>query len=145
MTFSGEAADATLTLPHALRQRSRQRVRLDNGGDARLYLAQGTVLRHGDRLVSTDGLIVEVRAAAETVSTVRCGRARDQAQVCYHLGNRHVDIQIGEGWVRYLHDHVLDDMMSRQGYEVIVEQRPFEPLTGAYAAMGRGERDDSAS
>ena len=129
-------AAATLTLPFARRQRSRQRVRLDNGEEAGLYLARGTVLRDGDRLVSEDGLVVTVRAAPEQVSTVHCAAAEDQALLCYHLGNRHVEVQIGAGWVRYLQDAVLDAMVRGLGFEVTAGRHPFEPLPGAYAAHG---------
>lgn len=63
-------ADATLTLPFELRQKSRLRTWLDSGADVGLFLPRGTVLRHGDLLRATTGLVVEVRAAAERVSTV---------------------------------------------------------------------------
>ena len=55
------------------------------------------------------------------------------ARACYHLGNRHVALQIGEGWVRYQHDHVFDAMVTGLGLNVIVEQAPFEPEAGAYS------------
>lgn len=137
LTDAQGAVDTTLTLPYALRRRSRQRVRLDNGEDAGLYLARGTVLRHGDRLVSSAGLVVAVRAAPETVSTVHCATAEDLALVCYHLGNRHVDVQIETDRAHYLQDDVLDAMVRALGFEVIVGQQPFEPLPGAYGT-GRG-------
>ena len=136
MEGGGGAAHATLTLPHALRQRCRQRVRLDNGQEAGLYLPRGSRLRDGDRLLSADGLVVEVRAARETVSRVSCADALALAGLCYHLGNRHVEIQLGRGWVAYLRDPVLDGMVRGLGFEVDVAQQPFEPLPGAYHAGG---------
>ena len=54
------------------------------------------------------------------------------ARASYHLGNRHVALQIGPGWLRYIHDHVLDDMLRGFGLTVIVETAPFEPEGGAY-------------
>jgi urease accessory protein len=54
------------------------------------------------------------------------------ARASYHLGNRHVALQIGRGWVRYQHDHVLDDMVRGLGLTVTIEQAPFEPEAGAY-------------
>ncbi len=122
----------SLTLPFELRQRSRQRVQLDNGDEAALYLPRGTRLCHGDHLVSDAGLVVEIRAAQEHVSTLRCDDPLMLARACYHLGNRHVALQIGSGWARYLHDHVLDDMVRGLGLEVEVECMPFEPEPGAY-------------
>ena len=50
----------------------------------------------------------------------------------YHLGNRHIAVQLGPGWLRYLHDHVLDDMLRGLGLEVDFAQLPFEPEAGAY-------------
>ncbi len=52
------------------------------------------------------------------------------ARAAYHLGNRHVALQIGDGWLRYSHDHVLDDMVRGLGWPVLVEQAPFEPEAG---------------
>ena len=125
-------AQATLTLPFEQRQKSRLRIRLDNGQDAGLFLPRGTVLRHGDRLRATSGLVVEVRAAPEAVSTARADDALLLARAAYHLGNRHVALQLGPGWLRYPHDHVLDDMTRELGLTVSREQAPFEPEAGAY-------------
>ena len=125
-------AQATLTLPFEQRQKSRLRTRLDNGEEVGLFLPRGTVLRHGDRLRAADGRVVEVRAAPETVSTARTDDPLRLARAAYHLGNRHVALQLGPGWLRYLHDHVLDGMVRELGLEVIYEQAPFEPEAGAY-------------
>ncbi len=125
-------AQATLTLPFEQRQKSRLRIRLDNGQDAGLFLPRGTVLRHGDRLRATSGLVVEVRAAPEAVSTARADDALLLARAAYHLGNRHVALQLGPGWLRYPHDHVLDNMTRELGLTVNREQAPFEPEAGAY-------------
>lgn len=125
-------ADDSVTLPFELRQRSRLRARLDGGGDVALVLARGTILRHGDRLQGDDGRVIEVCAAREAVSTVRTRDGVELARASYHLGNRHVPLQIGDGWVRYLHDHVLDRMVRGLGLAVAVESAPFEPEAGAY-------------
>ncbi|MCB1921096.1 MAG: urease accessory protein UreE [Candidatus Competibacteraceae bacterium] len=126
-------AETTLTLPFELRQKSRLRTWLDNGADVGLFLPRGTVLRHGDLLRATTGLVVEVRAAAESVSTAYTGDGLSLARAAYHLGNRHIPLQIRSGWVRYLHDHVLDKMMDELGLTVIHEQAPFEPEAGAHS------------
>ncbi len=123
----------TLTLPFEQRIKSRLRVTLDDGSTAGLFLDRGNTLRDGDCLASDDGLAVRIRAAAETVSVVRCNDPLLFARACYHLGNRHVPLQIGAELLCYQHDHVLDDMLRGLGLEVTVEQAPFEPEPGAYS------------
>lgn len=126
-------AQVTLTLPWEQRIKSRQRVRLDNGREAGLFLPRGGVLNHGDILVSEDETLVQICAAEEKVSTVLCDHPLAMARACYHLGNRHTEIEIVPGRIRYLQDSVLDKMMHGLGLEVVIEQAPFEPEAGAYA------------
>jgi urease accessory protein len=125
-------AQASLTLPFDQRQKSRLRAQLDSGEEVGLFLPRGTVLRHGDRLRAADGRVVEVRAALEMVSTARADDPLALARAAYHLGNRHVALQLGPGWLRYPHDHVLDGMARELGLAVTCEQAPFEPEAGAY-------------
>lgn len=123
----------TLSLPIDQRIRSRLKVMLDDGREAGLFLPRGEILRGGDLLQSTEGIVIQVLAAAESVSTVHSEDALALARACYHLGNRHVPLQITATWVRYQHDHVLDDMVRGLGLTVLMEQAPFEPEAGAYA------------
>jgi urease accessory protein len=123
---------STLTLTIDQRVRSRLKVTLDNGIEAGLMLPRGTVLQRHDRLLADSGEIIEVVAAAEIVSSARVDDPLLLARACYHLGNRHVPLQIGDGFVRYQHDHVLDDMLKGFGINVTVEKAPFEPEPGAY-------------
>jgi urease accessory protein len=125
-------ADLSLTMPFEGRRKTRQRVTLDCGTEAAILLPPGTVLVDGDFLRSEDGLLVRIRAAAEEVSSARAGDALLLARACYHLGNRHVPVQVGDGLVRYLHDHVLDDMLRALGLEVTEEHVCFQPEAGAY-------------
>jgi urease accessory protein len=125
-------AQATLTLSFELRQKSRLLTRLDSGEEVGLFLPRGQVLRDGDRLRAEDGRVIAVRAARETVSTVSGGTLLDRLRAAYHLGNRHVPLQVAEDWLRYLHDHVLDDLVRRMGLQVAIEEAPFEPEAGAY-------------
>lgn len=129
---SPDPATERLVLPFELRQRSRLRSQLASGKEVGLFLERGIVLRGGDRLVAEDGTIIEVVAALETVSTVRERDPMKLARAAYHLGNRHVPVELGPGWLRYGHDHVLDDMVRGLGFKVEVEQAPFEPEAGAY-------------
>ncbi len=124
--------EAVLTLPFEQRQKSRQRVRLDDGREAALLLVRGTVLRGGDVLRAENGELIAVRAAAEAVSTARSDDALVLARAAYHLGNRHVPVQVGAGWLRYGRDHVLDDMVRGLGLHIDCEDTSFEPEAGAY-------------
>jgi urease accessory protein len=130
----GDAAPSTdtLTLPFATRRRSRFRAVLDSGEQVGVMLGRGTALREGDCLVDERGQTVVIRAAGESVSTVRTADPVALARACYHLGNRHVPLQIAGGWARYQHDHVLDDMVRALGVAVTVEKAAFEPERGAY-------------
>jgi urease accessory protein len=119
-------------MPFEQRQKTRQRARIAAGYEIGIQLPRGTVLRGGDRLRASDGTTVEIVAAQEPVSTVWSRDLRRLAQVAYHLGNRHVALEIGTGWVRYLADHVLDEMVAQLGLAVIHHDEPFEPEAGAY-------------
>ena len=127
-----QAVDATLTLPLHSRIKSRQRVRLDDGRDAGLFLPRGETLKEGDLLASEEGQVICIKAAEERLSVVACGDSHLLSRACYHLGNRHVAIQIEAGRISYLHDHVLDEMLRGLGLEVVVRDAPFEPEPGAY-------------
>jgi urease accessory protein len=125
-------ATATLKLPFELRQKSRLKVTLSDGRQAGLFLERGEVLRGGDCLLAEDGSIIQVQADNETVSLVQCDNALLLSRACYHLGNRHVPLQITSNTLSYLHDHVLDDMLKQLGLKVSTAQAPFEPESGAY-------------
>jgi len=124
--------DDTLTLPHALRERSRQRVRLDSGREAGLLLPRGTILRDGDVLLAEDGSAVRVLAQEEPLSEVLFDDLAAMARACFHLGNRHVPLEIGPRRVRYIHDPVVDDMLRAMGFAPGATMGPFQPEPGAY-------------
>ena len=126
------APDERLVLPFEVRSRSRFRAQLTGGEQVGVILGRGQILRGGEQLLAPDGRVIEIEAAPETVSTVRTADLRWLARAAYHLGNRHVALQIGDGWLRYSHDHVLDQMLHGLGLKVTVEQAPFEPEAGAY-------------
>jgi len=126
--------DGQLILPYEVRCRSRLRATLADGEEVAVFLARGQVLRGGELLLADDGRVIEVCAAPEVVSTVHSSESLQLLRAAYHLGNRHVLLQIGANWLRYLHDHVLDDMVRGLGLSVTVHEAPFEPEAGAYAA-----------
>ncbi len=127
-----ESIKLSLTLPYEKRQKSRFRAQLNNGEQVGIIIERGSVLRDGDCLKSKDGTMVKIISADEKVSTVHCDNAFDLARAAYHLGNRHVPLQVGSSWLRYLHDHVLDEMVKGFGLTVKYESAPFEPEIGAY-------------
>jgi urease accessory protein len=132
-----------LTLPFELRQRSRLRARLDSGEEVAVVMPRGRILRGGDLLRASDGAVVLVKAAPELLSTVRASDPTKLARAAYHLGNRHIPVQVGLGWLRYQQDHVLDDMLRALGLAVRAEMAPFEPEAGAYGhAGGHGHRHE---
>src|SRR5689334_19680182 len=100
-------AQAQLQLPFELRQKSRLRTKLVSGEDAWLMLPRGEILRGGDLLAATDGRVVEVVAEPERVLHIECADADELARAAYHLGNRHVPVQVGNGFLRIAADHVL--------------------------------------
>ena len=135
----GRAADAATAaatlkavLPFDQRQKARQRARVTAGYEVGIQLPRGTMLRGGDRLRAADGTVLQIVAACEHVSTVWSRDMRRIAQVAYHLGNRHVALEVGTGWLRYAADHVLDAMVTQLGLAVIHTEEPFEPEGGAY-------------
>lgn len=128
--------DFILTLPFEVRRKSRFRASLQDGEEVAVVLPRGGVLRHGDLLQIDTGGLVEVRAASQRVSEAHTADAFLLARVCYHLGNRHVPLEIGPDWLRYEHDHVLDEMVESLGLRVTCAEAPFEPESGAYASAG---------
>jgi urease accessory protein len=136
----GEVPVTTLTLPLDLRQKSRQRVVLDNGQEASILLQRGTVLHNNDLLISKDNTVIRVLAADEQLSVARCKDPLLFAKACYHLGNRHMPLQIEKERILYLHDHVLDDMLRGLGLELEQMSAPFEPEAGAYGGKASHAR-----
>lgn len=129
-------AGEILPLPYDLRQKARQRVTLESGKELGLILPRGTTLKHGDLLTAEDGTAIRVVAAEEKVSIARIENPLQLARIAYHLGNRHVAVQVLEDRLVYLHDHVLDDMVQGLGAAVSVCRQPFEPEEGAYHGGG---------
>jgi urease accessory protein len=96
-------------------------------------LPRGEILRGGDLVVASDGRVFDVVAEPERVLDVTCASAADLARAAYHLGNRHVPVEVGEGYLRLAADHVLEEMLKGLGATVTSLDAPFEPEAGAYA------------
>jgi urease accessory protein len=133
-TASHVRAMARLELPFDLRQKTRQRARLASGEEVALMLPRGAALRGGELLVASDGRMVEVIASPESVLHVECASAEALTRAAYHLGNRHVPVEVGNGYLRLAADHVLEQMLKGLGAQVTAIVAPFEPESGAYAS-----------
>jgi urease accessory protein len=134
-----------LILPFDLRQKSRLRVKLASGRDAALMLDRGTILRGGDKLQAENGEVVEIVAANQAVTDVTAPSAQALMCAAYHLGNRHVPLQVGDGWLRLEQDHVLNEMLTGLGMSTHNLLAPFEPEAGAYGGGHRHHHDDDNS
>lgn len=124
--------DDQLVLPFNLRQKSRLRVTLVSGKEAGLFLERGQILRNGTLLQAENGQIVQVIAADEPVMDVTASSHFDLMRGAYHLGNRHVPLQISAEYLRLEQDSVLKGMLLGLGLVVNETNAPFEPESGAY-------------
>jgi len=124
--------DVELILPFDQRQKSRLRTALADGEEVGLFLERGQILRDGECLQADDGRIVVVRASPEKILHITCASDRDLIRVAYHLGNRHVALQVGDQWIRIAEDDVLKEMVEGLGAQVASFEAPFEPEAGAY-------------
>ncbi len=131
-----------LTLPFEMRMRGRLRAKTDTGYDVGLFLDRGPVLREGAFLQAKTGEIIRIRAADEPVVSARIEPGLAMARLCYHLGNRHVALALGNddqaeggktGWVRFPPDHVLEELAERLGATLEHHHAPFDPEPGAYS------------
>lgn len=124
--------DGELILPYELREKSRLRATLVSGEEVAVFTTRGTVLRHGDLIKGDDGRIVQITAAAEATCRISCDGSQALLRCAFHLGNRHTQAEIGDGFLRIRQDPVLKDMLAGLGAQVTDEHAPFEPESGAY-------------
>jgi urease accessory protein len=128
---------ATVELDWDLRCKSRFEATDSQGRALAVFLPRGTTVRGGDVLVAEDGTLVRVLAAIQPVLIVRAddrGTPFDLLRAAYHLGNRHVQVELRPDHLKIEPDHVLADLLRRTGMVVTEAHFPFEPEVGAYAA-----------
>lgn len=121
-----------MTLDAQHRAVTRQKVTLSDGSSAGIFLPTGTVIRPYEILESETGTKVLVVPASEEVYVASCTDPLIFARACYHLGNRHVPLEIKDLELAFLPDPVLVNLCPKLGLEVRVESRPFVPENGAY-------------
>lgn len=137
--------DDTLVLTWDQRERCRLRATMASGAEAAIFLPRGTVLRDGALLTGPEGAVVRIAAAPEPTYAVVCADSHALLRCAYHLGNRHTQVQLGEGMLRMRADPVLRDMVQGLGARVVEQLAPFEPESGAYSGSGHhhhGQRSD---
>ena len=139
--LAARADQADLRLPLTADERSvvRGRRRTDCGREVLLQLPRDGVLQPGDQLSDAAGTArVEVTAATEALLRVRATSALALMQAAYHLGNRHVALELHEQDLYLLEDSVLATMLESRGLQLSRCQRPFRPEGGAYAGHQHG-------
>ena len=139
--------DFRLSLTADERTKTRRYVTTDDGQGIYLRLPRGTILRHDDALMSVPDIdalesaeeftnnltpIVRIIAKPEAVMIVRGATQLDVMKAAYHLGNRHVALEVGANYLRLAPDSVLEPMLQHLGVVVTAETVPFQPESGAY-------------
>lgn len=131
---------ATVTLDWDLRQKSRFETTDSLGRSVGVFLPRGTVVRGGDVLIAEDGSLIRVEAAPQSVLRITActahGSPFDLTRAAYHLGNRHVPIELRPDYLQIEPDHVLADMLRAMHLIVNPVDAPFEPESGAYSSHG---------
>jgi urease accessory protein len=132
-SWPAHAAMGCVTLGFDDRRRRRLRLSMDNGGEFILDLAHAARLGDGDGLRLDNGRWVLVRAAREDVMDIAAARPADAIRIAWHLGNRHLPVQVlGDGALRLRYDHVIEHMVMDLGGTVKRSQGIFAPEPGAY-------------
>ncbi len=122
----------SITLDQDTRKKARIKTETDAGHSIGIFVKRGHPLRIGEVLKTECGQLIEVKGQDEPVATARASDWLTFSKVCYHLGNRHTSMQIGELWLRFKPDHVLEELA--ENYGLVIDHTPavFEPENGAY-------------
>ena len=138
----------SITLDWDVRQKSRFESTDSAGRQVGVFLQRGQVVRGGDVLVGEDGSLLKVQAAPQAVLRItHCtahGTPFDLTRAAYHLGNRHVPIELQADHLKIEHDHVLADMLRAMHLIVHEVNESFEPENGAYGEHGGGHQHGHA-
>lgn len=129
---SAESVDYTLALTAEERSRSRHCFQTTTGEDLYFNLPRGSVLLDGDVVRSPSGQRVRIQAKPEPVLVVSSSDSFLLLRAAYHLGNRHVSLELHPTYMQLSPDAVLKEMLHHLGLEVVEDIRPFHPERGAY-------------
>ena len=128
--------DDSITLDHDTRKKARIKSTADTGIDIGVFLERGHPLLVGEILKTECGKFIVVKGKAEDVATAIADDWLSFSKICYHLGNRHTSLQIGERWGRFKPDHVLEELAENYGLSINKTPAVFEPESGAYGKSG---------
>ena len=129
-----EAAFDTVTLSYLDRHRRRIRLVADLGESFLLDLPRAHHLVEGDGLELEGGGYLRVSAAAEPLFEITAASRKDLLRIAWHLGNRHLPVQIAGERLRIRPDHVIAEMVTGLGGRIVELEAPFDPEAGAYHA-----------
>jgi len=123
-----------------LHERHRRRLVLQSthGLGFLLDLTEALILRNGDALVLEDGRLIEIVAAPEQLLEIKCDSPQQLGTLAWHLGNRHLPVEIKGLRLRLRRDHVIAEMIRSFGVKAVEIEAPFEPEAGAYRPHGHG-------
>ena len=128
-----EAAVDRVTLPFLDRHRRRIRLVTDSGTPFLLDLVRAQHLTEGDGLELDNGSYIRVAAAAEPVIEIAADSPSDLLRIAWHIGNRHLSLEVADGRLRLRADHVIAAMVEGLGGHITWCEAPFDPEIGAYA------------
>jgi urease accessory protein len=131
----------SITLDQGTRKKARIKGVTDKGNDIGIFMERGHPLLVGEVLKSECGQLIEIIGQAEPVSTAIATDWLVFSKVCYHLGNRHTSMQIGELWCRFKPDYVLDELAENYGLTIDKTPAIFEPENGAYSKKSSAKKD----
>ncbi|WAJ70425.1 urease accessory protein UreE [Catenovulum adriaticum] len=127
-----EPVTNSITLDHGTRQKARIKTKTDQDEAVGIFVERGHPLKVGEVLKTECGKLIEVKGAQEPVITASTSDWHTFSKVCYHLGNRHTVLQVGERWLRFKPDHVLQELCEMYGLTTSDKAEIFEPESGAY-------------
>ncbi|NIB42835.1 urease accessory protein UreE [Pseudomaricurvus alkylphenolicus] len=125
--------DDVIVLTQEQRDKGRLKAEAKSGAEVRIFLERGKPLQVGELLQSDCGKQILIEGAEEEVTYAECDDWHTFARACYHLGNRHVKLQVGERWLQMTPDHVLEEMLEGLGLTVSRRRAVFVPESGAYS------------
>ncbi len=134
-----------LELPFEVRRQRRYQAKLASGEEVAVTLPHGEILRGGDLVAASDGRVIEIVSQSEKILEAKAKSASELARIAYRLGERHVPVEVGEGYLRIAEDPALEKMLEGLGATISRTTAPFEPEAGAHGAgheHGTGKAHD---